>query len=277
MLYLCATPIGNLKDITLRVLEILETVDLIACEDTRHTQKLLHHYKIHTPTTSLHEHNEKEKSAFLIQELLKGKTIALVSDAGMPTISDPGYLFVQQCQEHNIKVSVAPGATASISALAVSGLPTHRFAFWGFLSKQNKTRKNELLALAKETKTIILYESPHHLKETLSDLHKTLGNRKMTIIRELTKMYEEIRTGYLSDHIDFYEDLNPKGEFVLVLEGADEKELTKQKAETWQLVPIEVHMALYLHRMTEKEAMKEVAKDRGLSNREVYQQYKIDT
>lgn len=272
-LYLCATPIGNLEDITLRVLRILQEVDLIAAEDTRNSIKLLNHFQIKTPMTSYHEHNKIEKAYQLVAQMQQGQNIALITDAGTPGISDPGEELVRICQESGITVTSLPGAAACITALTMSGLPTRRFAFEGFLPREKKERALALSSLVQETRTIILYEAPHHLKKTLEELLQALGERKLTLCRELTKKYETALATTISGAISFYSTQEPRGEFVLVIEGKSQQEIAKEQQESWETVPLEEHMAHYEKQgVGRKEAMKLVAKDRGISKREVYGQ-----
>lgn len=271
-LYLCATPIGNLEDITLRVLHTLKEVDLIAAEDTRNTLRLLNHFEIKTPLTSYHEYNKYDKAAALVEKLLNGTNIALVTDAGTPGISDPGEEMVRQAHAAGVPVTSLPGACACITALTVSGLPTRRFSFEAFLPSDKKERRRILTSLQTETRTIILYESPHHLKDTLSALFEMLGNRSLTVCRELTKIHETIQPTTLSDAMVYYQEHDPRGEYVLVIEGRNPAELEAEKQASWETVPLEEHMERYLSKgLSRKEAMKRVAADRGVSKREIYQ------
>lgn len=271
-LYLCATPIGNLEDITLRVLRTLKEVDLIAAEDTRNTVKLLNHFEIKTPMTSYHEYNKYDKAAALIEKLLAGINIALVTDAGTPGISDPGEEIVRQAYAAGVPVTSLPGACACITALTLSGLATRRFTFEAFLPPDKKERKRILTSLQSETRTIILYESPHHLKNTLSQLYDTLGDRNITLCRELTKIHETVQSTTISDALTYYQEQEPKGEYVLVIEGRDPLELDAEKKSVWENIPIEEHMEQYLSKgLSRKDAMKRVAIDRGVSKREIYQ------
>lgn len=271
-LYLCATPIGNLEDITLRVLRILEEVDVIAAEDTRNTIKLLNHFEIKTPMTSYHEYNKYDKAAFLVNKLLAGENIALVTDAGTPGISDPGEELVKQAYQAGVTVTSLPGACACITALTLSGLSTRRFSFEAFLPVDKKERNKVLESLEKDTRTIIIYEAPHHLKNTLSELKKHLGNRAITLCRELTKIHETAFQTTLEEALSYYDDNTPKGEFVLVIEGANQDDITKEEQDNWNNVPLSDHMQIYLDKdFSKKDAMKQVAKDRGISKREVYQ------
>lgn len=270
-LYLCATPIGNLGDITERVRETLERVDLIAAEDTRNSIKLLNHFGIKTPMTSYHEYNKVDKAKTLIEKLSQGADIALITDAGTPAISDPGEVLVSMCQEAGIRVTSLPGAAACITALTLSGLSTRRFCFEGFLPSDKKERKMVLEDLQKESRTIIIYEAPHHLRATLEELLLTLGDRKITLCRELTKKFEEVLPTTLADLVDFYKKDDPRGEYVLVIEGKSLYDIKKEQQKDWQTISVEEHMKLYEEGgMDHKEAMKQVAKDRGISKREVY-------
>ncbi len=271
-LYLCATPIGNLEDITYRVLRTLKEVDLIAAEDTRNSIKLLNHFDIHTPMTSYHEYNKIEKAEVLIRKMQEGVNIALITDAGTPGISDPGEDLVRMCYEAGIEVTSLPGPAACITALTLSGLPTRRFAFEAFLPSDKKERQAVLAELVDETRTIILYEAPHRLIKTLNELLEVLGNRKMTLCRELTKKHETAFASTIEDILKFYETQEPKGECVLVIEGKSRAELVQEERAKWEEMTIEEHMELYLSQgMDKKEAMKVVAKDRGVSKRDIYQ------
>ncbi len=273
ILYLCATPIGNLEDITLRVLRTLKEVDLIAAEDTRNTIKLLNHFDIKTPMTSYHEYNKIDKAAWLVDKLSEGLRIALVTDAGTPGISDPGEELVRQAYEAGITVTSLPGACACITALTLSGLATRRFAFEAFLPWDKKERRKILEALKTETRTILLYESPHHLPSTLQELLKTLGDRRLTLCRELTKIHETIELTTLSQAVQQCEEIPPRGEYVLVIEGLPRRQLEEQAQAAWQNMELDQHMQLYLDQgLSKKEAMKKVAADRGVSKREIYQQ-----
>ncbi len=271
-LYLCATPIGNLDDMTFRVLETLRSVDVIAAEDTRNSIKLLNRFEIKTPMTSYHEYNKVEKAEKLIAMLQEGKNIALITDAGTPAISDPGEVLVRMCHENGVNVTSLPGACACITALTLSGLPTRRFCFEAFLPADKNQRKAVLEDLKEESRTIILYEAPHHLRGTLAELYDTLGERAVTLCRELTKKFETVMPTTLSDAISFYEENEPKGEYVLVLEGKSLETRKEEKQKEWQQLSIEEHMDFYESRgIDHKEAMKKVAKDRGISKRDVYQ------
>lgn len=274
ILYLCATPIGNLEDITLRTLRILKEADLIAAEDTRHSLKLLNHFGIKTPMTSYHEHNKIEKARYLVEQLKKGLSVALITDAGTPGISDPGEELVRQCMEAGVPFTALPGPAACITALTTSGLETRRFCFEAFLPFDKKERARVLEELRGETRTIVLYEAPHHLRKTLSELCGALGcERHLTVCRELTKRFEERLPLTLGEAVRFYEENEPKGEFVLVIQGRDPRELDAEKIKDWESVSLEEHLQQYLSRgMSKKEAMKQMAKDRGVSKRDIYQE-----
>lgn len=269
ILYLCATPIGNLEDISIRAINTLKQVDIIAAEDTRHTLNLINHFEIKTPMISYHEHNKVTKGVQLIKYLLDGKNIALVTDAGTPGISDPGEDLVKLALENDIVVTSIPGACALINALIISGMSTRRFVFEGFIPTDKKEKKKVLERLIKETRTIIIYEAPHRLKLTLNELYNTLGNRDIVIARELTKKYEQIKRCDLKQALDYYQTNEAKGEFVIIIEGANEKILETETILKWQSISIEEHMEIYKN-MDRKEAMKQVAKDRGMSKRDVY-------
>ncbi len=270
-LYLCATPIGNLEDITLRVLRTLKEADLIAAEDTRDSKKLLTHFQIDTPMTSYHEYNRIEKAEWLADELMKGKNIALITDAGTPGISDPGEDLVRICAERGIPVTSLPGAAACITALTVSGLPTRRFAFEAFLPEDKKARRQILKELQTETRTIIIYTAPHDVKKLLPELKEALGERKIAVCRELTKRYETILRTDLSGAEAHFEQEAPRGEFVLVIEGKDPEELLQDERQSWEQMSIPEHMAYYEEQgISHKEAMKLVAKDRGVGKRDIY-------
>ncbi len=271
-LYLCATPIGNLGDITDRVLSTLKEMDMIAAEDTRNSIKLLNHFEIKTPMTSYHEYNKVEKAQQIVSWLLEGKNIALITDAGTPAISDPGEVLVDKCLKAGIPVTSLPGCCACITALTLSGLSTRRFCFEGFLPADKKEKKYVLSELTRETRTMILYEAPHHLKRTLGELYETLGQRRITLCRELTKRFETIFPTTLEDAIIYYEKNEPKGEFVLVLEGMSRERIEQEEHAQWEKLTIEEHMQIYEGQgVGRKEAMKKVAADRGISKREVYQ------
>lgn len=272
MLYLCATPIGNLEDMTFRVLDTLKNVDVIAAEDTRNSIKLLNHFDIKTPMTSYHEYNRVEKAHYLIGQMQEGKDVALITDAGTPAISDPGETLVALCQEAGVTVTSLPGAAACITALTLSGLSTRRFCFEGFLPAEKKERKAVLEELAQESRTMIVYEAPHHLVKTLKELREALGDRRITLCRELTKKFETIMPTTLDGALAYYEENEPRGEYVLVLEGKSLEAKREEAALSWQEMPIEEHMKHYEEQgIDRKEAMKLVAKDRGIGKREVYQ------
>lgn len=272
-LYLCATPIGNLEDITYRVLRTLKEVDLIAAEDTRNSIRLLNHFEIKTPMTSYHEYNKIDKAYQLVAKMREGKTIALITDAGTPGISDPGEDIVRICYEEGIPVTSLPGAAACITALTMSGLPTRRFVFEAFLPKDKKEHQAVLEELKTETRTIIIYEAPHHLVRTLQELSDTLGgDRRLTICRELTKRHEEKLQMTLADSLSYYEVNEPRGEYVLIIAGRSREEMKKEEQAGWEALSLEEHMAHYESQgIDRKEAMKRVAKDRGVSKRDIYQ------
>lgn len=272
-LYLCATPIGNLEDITYRVLRTLKEVDLIAAEDTRNSIRLLNHFEIKTPMTSYHEYNKIDKAYQLVAKMRKGKNIALITDAGTPGISDPGEDIVRICYEEGIPVTSLPGAAACITALTMSGLPTRRFAFEAFLPKDKKEHQAVLEELKTETRTIIIYEAPHHLVRTLQELSDTLGgDRRLTICRELTKRHEEKLQMTLADSLSYYEVNEPRGEYVLIIAGRSREEMKKEEQAGWEALSLEEHMTHYESQgIDRKEAMKRVAKDRGVSKRDIYQ------
>lgn len=272
-LYLCATPIGNLEDITYRVLRTLKEVDLIAAEDTRNSIRLLNHFEIKTPMTSYHEYNKIEKAYQLVAKMREGKNIALITDAGTPGISDPGEDIVRICYEEGIPVTSLPGAAACITALTMSGLPTRRFAFEAFLPKDKKEHQAVLEELKTETRTIIVYEAPHHLVRTLQELSDTLGgDRRLTICRELTKRHEEKLQMTLADSLSYYEVNEPRGEYVLIIAGRSREEMKKEEQAGWEALSLEEHMAHYESQgIDRKETMKRVAKDRGVSKRDIYQ------
>ena len=272
-LYLCATPIGNLEDITYRVLRTLKEVDLIAAEDTRNSIRLLNHFEIKTPMTSYHEYNKIDKAYQLVAKMREGKNIALITDAGTPGISDPGEDIVRICYEEGIPVTSLPGAAACITALTMSGLPTRRFAFEAFLPKDKKKHQAVLEELKTETRTIIIYEAPHHLVRTLQELSDALGgDRRLTICRELTKRHEEKLQMTLADSLSYYEVNEPRGEYVLIIAGRSREEMKKEEQAGWEALSLEEHMAHYESQgIDRKEAMKRVAKDRGVSKRDIYQ------
>lgn len=271
-LFLCATPIGNLEDMTFRVLETLKEADLIAAEDTRNSIKLLNHYGIRTPMTSYHEYNKVEKAVFLIEQMKSGKNIALITDAGTPAISDPGEVLVAMCHKEGITVTSLPGPAACITALTLSGLSTRRFCFEGFLPSDKKMRKEVLGDLQEESRTVILYEAPHHLIKTLEELRGALGSRRLTVCRELTKKFETIMPTTLDDALQYYGSNEPRGEYVLVIEGKSLEQKKEEAREEWKALSIEKHFEYYMNGgMEQKEAMKRVAKDRGCAKRDIYQ------
>lgn len=273
-LYLCATPIGNLEDMTFRVIRILKEVDLIAAEDTRNSIKLLNHFEIRTPMTSYHEYNKIEKGRKLVEKLQEGKDVALITDAGTPGISDPGEELVRMCKEAGIAVTSLPGACACITALTLSGMSTRRFAFEAFLPQDNKERRRILDEVCTETRTMIFYEAPHRLVKTLRELENTLGShRRITVCRELTKKYETVYSDSLGGAVRYYEEVPPKGECVLVLEGKSQEEVEEEQKKGWMPLSVEEHLQIYLNQgMDKKEAMKRTAKDRGVSKRDIYQE-----
>lgn len=271
MLYLCATPIGNLGDMTPRVRQTLESVDLIAAEDTRNSLKLLTHFEIRTAMTSYHEYNKVEKADYLMEQMRQGKDVALITDAGTPAISDPGEVLVAKCQEAGIPVTSLPGPAACITALTLSGLSTRRFCFEGFLPADKKEKEEILSELKEESRTILLYEAPHHLLRTLKELYETLGDRRITLCRELTKKFETVLPTTLKEAVSRYESEEPRGEYVLVVEGKSLRQKKEERQASWQDMTIEEHMAFYqADGMDEKAAMKQVAKDRGVPKREIY-------
>lgn len=270
-LYLCATPIGNLEDMTFRAVRILQEVDLIAAEDTRNSIKLLNHFEIKTPMTSYHEYNKIEKAHYLIGQMLEGKNVALITDAGTPGISDPGEDLVRLSYEAGIEVTSLPGACACVTALTLSGLPTRRFCFEAFLPTDKKEKQDILEELKTETRTIILYEAPHRLVKTLKELLDVLGDRRITLCRELTKRHETAFVTTIQGALDFYETQEPKGECVIVMEGRSRQEMKEEAQKSWEEMDLQEHMDLYLNQgMNQKDAMKAVAKDRGIAKRDVY-------
>ena len=271
-LYLCATPIGNLEDMTFRAVRVLKEVDLIAAEDTRNSIKLLNHFGISTKMTSYHEYNKYDKAAYLVGKILQGQDVALITDAGTPGISDPGEELVRQCLASGIHVTSLPGSCACINALIISGLPTGRFCFEAFLPNDKKEREAVLKDLQTETRTIVLYEAPHRLRKTLELLRSALGDRKLSLCREMTKKYEERLSGTLEEMIAYHKDHEPRGEYVLVIEGRNREEMLREGQKEWASMSLEDHMDFYEKQgLDRKTAMKEVAKDRGLSRRDVYQ------
>ncbi|WML36495.1 16S rRNA (cytidine(1402)-2'-O)-methyltransferase [Clostridium sp. OS1-26] len=275
-LYLVPTPIGNLKDITLRALEVLENVDLVAAEDTRQSLKLLNHFNIKKTLISYHKHNEQGKSIDLIEKIKNGKSVALISDAGTPGISDPGSIIVLKCIEENIDFEVLPGATAITTALVYSGLDTSKFIFRGFLPRENKDKRIIIEELKDRKETLVFYESPHRIRETLEFFRDNLGNRRISICRELTKLHEQILRVSLDEAIGYYSEKDIKGEFVLIVEGKREEEILEEEKAKWEALSIEDHIKNYISEgLSKKEAIKKVAKDRKLSKSEVYK-YSID-
>ena len=275
MLYICGTPIGNMEDITLRAIRILGEVDLIAAEDTRQSVKLLKHFNIKTPLTSYYEHNKDVKGPQLINMLKEGKNIALVTDAGMPGISDPGEDLVKLCYDNDIQVTIVPGPTAVITALVLSGLNTRSYIFEGFLPKSKKQRIEVLSRLKGETRTTVFYEAPHHLLNTLKDIYKYAGNRQVAVERELTKRHETVNKGSINDLISYFEENEPKGEFVIVVNGANPEEIKSQEMSKINEMSILDHFNIYIAQgLDEKSAMKQVAKDRGIGKRDVYAELK---
>lgn len=285
MLYLCATPIGNLGDMSNRIIETLREVDLIAAEDTRNSIKLLNHFEIKTPMTSYHEYNKYDKAVELINKMSEGIDVALITDAGTPGISDPGEVLVKMCHDAGITVTSLPGPCACITALTLSGLPTRRFAFEAFLPADKKERKEILAEIQNETRTIIIYEAPHHLLNTLKELKEwlcdvsdemTVRDRKITICRELTKRFEEVRPTTICDAVQYYSENEPKGEYVLVIEGKSREDIKQEAINKWEEMSIEDHMKIYEEKgLSQKDAMKAVAKDRGVSKREIYDYLKV--
>ena len=274
VLYLCATPIGNLEDITYRAVEVLRTVDIIACEDTRHTLKLLNRLEINKKLVSYHEHNKASKGPSLVEDMLNGKNIALVTDAGTPAISDPGEDLVKLCIENNIKIIPLPGAVAGINALIISGLSTRRFAFEGFLPVVKKEREEAIEKLKKYENTLVFYEAPHRLKRTLKDLYNSLGNRKISIVKEITKIHESVERCDLETAVDMYGDEDIKGEFVLVVEGYNLKDAKEKEIENILNIPVREHVDKFIDMgFSKKEAIKKAAEERGLPKRDVYNEY----
>ena len=271
-LYLCATPIGNLEDMTFRAVRILKEVDVIAAEDTRNSVKLLNHFDIHTPMTSYHEFNKIDKGQYLVKRLLEGENIALITDAGMPGISDPGEELVRMCRDAEVPVAAVPGACACVTALVISGRPTRRFCFEAFLPTDKKERRAVLEELKTETRTSIIYEAPHRLVKTLQELLNELGDRKITVCKELTKKHETGFETTLKEAVPYYEQNEPRGEYVLVLEGCSRQQMEQEAQDAWKEMSLGDHMKLYEEQgMNRKDAMKQVAKDRGVGKREIYQ------
>ncbi len=276
-LYLCATPIGNLGDMTPRVVETLNMVDVIAAEDTRNSIKLLNHFDIHTPMTSYHEYNKVEKAQLLTERLLAGQNVALITDAGTPAISDPGEVLVRMCLDQGISVTSLPGPAACITALTLSGLSTRRFCFEGFLPAEKRDKAAVLQELSQESRTIILYEAPHHLVRTLEELYRVLGQRRITLCRELTKRFETVMPTTLEGALAYYREGEPRGEYVLVIEGKSLAQKKQEDIAAWEDKSIEEHMEYYrMQGLDEKAAMKQVARDRGLSKRDIYRHLHVE-
>lgn len=275
-LFLVATPIGNLDDMTFRAVQCLKDVDLIACEDTRHSRILLDHYGITTRTTSYHEHNKYDKAAELVLQMQKGVHVAVITDAGTPGISDPGEELVKQARQAGIEVTSLPGASAVITALSMCGLSSRRFVFEGFLPADKKERKEALSRLERETRTIVLYEAPHRIRKTLAELRDVLGDRQIRLCREMTKKFEEVMATTLEQALEHFEETEPKGEMVLILEGLSSEEAQAKARRQWQDMSIREHVDYYMAQgMDEKNAMKETAMDRGMSKRDVYRELKV--
>lgn len=271
-LYLCATPIGNLEDITFRVLQTLKDVDLIAAEDTRHSIKLLNHFDIKTPMTSYHEYNKVDKARYLVEQMRSGMNIALVTDAGTPAVSDPGEELVRQCYEAGVEVTSLPGAAACITALTLSGLSTRRFCFEAFLPADKKERQRILEELRNETRTIILYEAPHHLVKTITELLEVLGDRRVTLCKELTKKFETAWQTTFLEALERFGQEEPRGEYVLVIEGRNPEDILREKQQDWQKMSVAEHVVYYEEQgIDHKEAMRLAARDRGVSKRDIYQ------
>ncbi len=271
-LYLCATPIGNLEDMPVRGIRMMQEADLIAAEDTRNSIKLLNHFQIKTPMTSYHEYNKVDKAKVIVDKIISGQNIVLITDAGTPGISDPGEELVRQCVEAGIEVISIPGPAACINALIISGLPTRRFTFEAFLPYDKKERAYVLSELENETRTIILYEAPHKLIKTLEELKNTLGgSRKIAVCKELTKKHETVYRSTLAEAVEYYNNNEPRGEYVLVIEGKDRQAIIKEEQDSWLSMTVEEHLEYYTAKgIDKKEAMKMVAKDRGVSKREIY-------
>ncbi|MBQ2532771.1 MAG: 16S rRNA (cytidine(1402)-2'-O)-methyltransferase [Lachnospiraceae bacterium] len=272
MLYLVATPIGNMDDMTFRAIETLKTVDLIACEDTRTSRKLLDHFDIHTPVTSYHEFNKIDKAEYLLERLGAGENVAVITDAGLPGISDPGEELVAMCYERGLEVTTIPGACAAVTAITMSGQSSRRFSFEAFLPKDKKERARVLEEMSRDTRTLIVYEAPHHLKKTLVELRDALGgDRGITLCRELTKKFEEKDKTTIDGAIAEYEEREPRGEYVLVIEGKSKEAVVKEAQAAWEEMSLSEHLAYYTNQgMDKKTAMKEMAKDRGVSKRDIY-------
>ena len=275
-LYLCATPIGNLKDMPPRAVEILKSADLIAAEDTRNSIKLLNHFEIRTPMTAYHEYNRFDKAEELVKKILDGMTVACITDAGTPGISDPGEVLAAKCIEAGIEVSTVPGPSACIAALVISGLPTRRFRFEAFLPTEKKERQEILENMKDDAATLIFYEAPHRLVKTLAELLAFLGDRRVSICKELTKVHESVLRTTLSGAAAHFEKEEPRGEYVLVVEGRTIAELTEEAQQAWQALSVGEHLERYLSAgMDRMDAMKQVAKDRGLSKRDIYRELNL--
>ena len=274
MLYLCATPIGNLEDITLRALRILKEADIIAAEDTRGSIKLLNHFDIKTPMTSYHEHNKYDKGRTLVAEMLSGKNVALITDAGTPGISDPGEELVRQCYDAGVPVTSLPGACACVNALVISGMPTKNFVFEAFLPADKKDRRERLESLKEKTETIVMYESPHRLRKTLKELDAVLGpERRMSVVKELTKVHENVFMTTIGGAVAFYESEEPRGEYVLVIEGMSAEEKQQKSREVWEDMSVREHFDMYVSQgLDKKDAMKSVARDRGVAKNVIYKE-----
>lgn len=270
-LYLCATPIGNLEDMTFRAVRVLKEADLIAAEDTRNSIRLLNHFDIHTPMTSYHEYNRIEKGHHLVSLLLEGKNIALITDAGTPGISDPGEDLVRMCRDAGIPVTSVPGACACVDALIISGRPTRRFCFEAFLPADKKDRRRVLQEIQEETRTTVIYEAPHRLRKTLQELLEVLGDRRLSICRELTKKFETVMETTLEDAVRFYGEQEPRGEYVLVLEGRSHASIDEEERSRFENMSVQEHVEMYEEQgLNRKDAMKQAAKDRGVSKRDIY-------
>ena len=270
-LYLCATPIGNLEDMTFRAVRVLKEADLIAAEDTRNSIRLLNHFDIHTPMTSYHEYNRIEKGRHLVSLLLEGKNIALITDAGTPGISDPGEDLVRMCRDAGIPVTSVPGACACVNALIISGRPTRRFCFEAFLPADKKDRRRVLQEIQEETRTTVIYEAPHRLRKTLQELLEVLGDRRLSICRELTKKFETVMETTLEDAVRFYGEQEPRGEYVLVLEGRSHASIDEEERSRFENMSVQEHVEMYEEQgLNRKDAMKQAAKDRGVSKRDIY-------
>ena len=270
-LYLCATPIGNLEDMTFRAVRVLKEADLIAAEDTRNSIRLLNHFDIHTPMTSYHEYNRIEKGHHLVSLLLEGKNIALITDAGTPGISDPGEDLVRMCRDAGIPVTSVPGACACVNALIISGRPTRRFCFEAFLPADKKDRRRVIQEIQEETRTTVIYEAPHRLRKTLQELLEVLGDRRLSICRELTKKFETVMETTLEDAVRFYGEQEPRGEYVLVLEGRSHASIDEEERSRFENMSVQEHVEMYEEQgLNRKDAMKQAAKDRGVSKRDIY-------